>query len=135
MAPALRGNVASEFDAVIIGSGPNGLSAAVALAQQGFAVAVVEAHDQVGGGTRTAELTLPGFHHDVCASVHPLGELSPFLSGLPLDAHALDDAPSIVLERSVAATAAGLGGDERAYERLMNGFVRAGRPLLADLLG
>lgn len=140
--------MASEFDAVIIGSGPNGLSAAVALAQQGFAVAVIEAHEQVGGGTRTAELTLPGFHHDVCASVHPLGELSPFLSGLPLSehglqwvhpplsiAHPLDDAPSVLLERSVAATAEGLGVDRAAYQRLMDGFVRGGRPLLADLLG
>lgn len=140
--------MASEFDAVIIGSGPNGLAAAVALAQQGFAVQVIEAHDQVGGGTRTAELTLPGFHHDVCASVHPLGELSPFLSTLPLFehglswvhpplsvAHPLDDAPSVLLERSVAATADGLGTDARAYRGLMDGFVRAGRPLLADLLG
>ena len=74
-----------ELDAVVVGAGPNGLAAAVALAQQGFAVQVLEAHAQVGGGTRTAELTLPGFHHDVCSAVHPLGELSPYFSSLPLE--------------------------------------------------
>jgi phytoene dehydrogenase-like protein len=140
--------VASELDAVIVGSGPNGLAAAVSLAQQGFAVAVIEAHAEIGGGTRTAELTLPGFHHDVCAAVHPMAELSPFLSALPLAdhglswvypeisvAHPLDDGPSVLLERSVDATAAALGRDRDAYRKLMNGFVRAGRPLMADLLG
>jgi phytoene dehydrogenase-like protein len=140
--------VPGELDAVVIGAGPNGLAAAVALAQQGFAVAIVEAHAEVGGGMRTAELTLPGFHHDVCSAVHPLGELSPFFSSLPLDqhglswahpplslAHPLDDGPCVVLERSVAATAAGLGADARAYERLMDGFVRLGQPLLADMFG
>jgi phytoene dehydrogenase-like protein len=140
--------VASELDAVIVGSGPNGLAAAVYLAQQGFSVAVVEAHAEIGGGTRTAELTLPGFHHDVCAAVHPMGELSPFLSTLPLAehglswvhpeisvAHPLDDGPSVLLERSVDATAGALGADRDAYRKLMSGFVRVGRPLLADLLG
>ena len=137
-----------ELDAVVIGAGPNGLAAAVELAQQGFSVQVLEAHAEVGGGTRTAELTLPGFHHDVCSAVHPLGELSPFLSRLPLDrygltwvhpqlsvAHPLDDGPCVTLSRSVADTAAGLGTDARAYRRLMDGFVRVGRPLVADLLG
>ena len=81
--------MASELDAVIVGSGPNGLAAAVSLAQQGFSVSIVEAHAEIGGGTRTAELTLPGFHHDVCAAVHPMGELSPFLSTLPLAEHGL----------------------------------------------
>jgi phytoene dehydrogenase-like protein len=140
--------VASELDAVIVGSGPNGLAAAVSLAQQGFSVSVVEAHAEIGGGTRTAELTLPGFHHDVCAAVHPMGELSPFLSTLPLAehglswvhpeisvAHPLDDGPSVLLERSVDATAAALGVDRDAYRKLMGGFVRVGRPLMADLLG
>jgi phytoene dehydrogenase-like protein len=140
--------VSSEFDAIVIGSGPNGLAAAVALAQQGFAVQVIEAHDELGGGTRTAELTLPGFLHDVCSAVHPLGELSPFFSTLPLEqhglhwqhpelsvAHPLDDGPCATLSRSVEDTAQGLGADARAYQRLMGGFVRVGRPLLADLLG
>ena len=140
--------MAGKLDAVVVGAGPNGLAAAVALAQQGFAVALIEAHAQVGGGTRTAELTLPGFHHDVCSAVHPLGELSPFFSSLPLDqhglswahpplsiAHPLDDGPCVVLERSVAATAEGLGADARAYQRLMDGFVRVGKPLFADMFG
>jgi phytoene dehydrogenase-like protein len=77
------------IDAVVIGSGPNGLAAAVALAQAGAAVLVLEAHPRIGGGTRTAELTLPGFHHDVCSTAHPMGELSPYLRTLPLDAHGL----------------------------------------------
>lgn len=138
----------SELDAIVVGSGPNGLAAAIALAQQGRSVLVLEAHPEVGGGTRTTELTLPGFHHDVCSSVHPLGELSPFFSTLPLAehglqwvhppisvAHPLDDGPAAVLERSVEATAQGLGVDARNYTRLMNGFVRVGLPLVADLLG
>jgi phytoene dehydrogenase-like protein len=140
--------VPDELDAVVVGAGPNGLAAAVALAQQGFCVQVLEAHAQVGGGTRTAELTLPGFHHDVCSAVHPLGELSPFFSSLPLEqhglswahpalsvAHPLDDGSCVTLERSVAGTAQGLGRDGRAYTRLMDGFVHVGKPLLADLLG
>jgi phytoene dehydrogenase-like protein len=140
--------VKGELDAVIIGSGPNGLAAAVALAQQGFSVRVIEAHPQLGGGTRTAELTLPGFHHDVCSAVHPLGELSPFFATLPLEqhglrwatapfsfAHPLEDGPAVTLERSVQATAERLGRDAAAYRRLMDGFVRVGRPLIADLLG
>lgn len=135
-------------DAVVVGSGPNGLAAAIALALQGRSVLVLEAHAEIGGGTRTTELTLPGFHHDVCSSVHPLGELSPFFSTLPLAehglswvhpplsvAHPLDDGPAAVLERSVEATAHGLGADAHNYTRLMNGFVRVGRPLVADLLG
>lgn len=138
----------SQLDAVVIGAGPNGLAAAIALAQQGFAVQVLEAHAEVGGGTRTAQLTLPGFQHDVCSAVHPLGELSPFFASLPLEqhglswahppvsvAHPLDDGPCVTLERSVAGTAEGLGDDARAYRKLMDGFVRVGRPLLADLLG
>ncbi len=137
-----------ELDAVIIGSGPNGLAAAVALAQQGLSVLVLEAHSEPGGGTRTAELTLPGFHHDVCSAVHPLGVLSPFLSTLPLAqhglqwvspplsfAHPLDDGPAVTLERSFEATAERLGRDAHAYRKLMQAFVRVGTPLLADLLG
>jgi phytoene dehydrogenase-like protein len=136
------------MDAVVVGSGPNGLAAAVALARQGFEVSVLEAQDQIGGGMRTAELTLPGFRHDVCSAVHPLGELSPFFSQLPLAqhglswehpplsvAHPLDEGPCVVLERSVSATARGLGADEHTYRRLMDGFARIGPPLFGDLLG
>jgi phytoene dehydrogenase-like protein len=140
--------VVSKLDAVVIGSGPNGLAAAVALAREGYSVRVIEAHAEVGGGTRTAELTLPGFHHDVCSAVHPLGELSPFFTSLPLAdhgltwdhpefsaAHPLDDGPCALLQRDVAVTADGLGSDARAYRRLMEPFVRVGTPLMADLLG
>src|SRR5260370_35367508 len=76
-------------DAVIIGSGPNGLAAAIALAKGGASVLVLEAMDEVGGGVRTAELTLPGFAHDVCWGAHPLGILSPYFSTLPLAGHGL----------------------------------------------
>ena len=138
-----------QLDAIVVGAGPNGLAAAIALAQRGLRTRVIEAHAEPGGGTRTAELTLPGFHHDVCSAVHPLGELSPFLSTLPLAehglhwahpelsvAHPLDGAPAVLLERSVAATAEGLGArDARAWRRLMASFVELGNPLLADLLG
>ncbi len=79
----------SDPDVVIIGSGPNGLAAAVNLAQNGASVLVLERHVEIGGGTRTAELTLPGFNHDVCSAVHPMGILSPFLRTLPLEDHGL----------------------------------------------
>ena len=76
-------------DVVVIGSGPNGLAAAVELAHHGWKVLVVEARSTPGGGTRTEELTLPGYRHDVCSAAHPLGVLSPYLSTLPLEAHGL----------------------------------------------
>ncbi|MBW2551431.1 MAG: NAD(P)/FAD-dependent oxidoreductase, partial [Deltaproteobacteria bacterium] len=112
------------FDAVVVGSGPNGLSAAVALAQGGASVLVLEAADDIGGGTRTAELTLPGFHHDVCSAVHTTGILSPFFRSLPLEehgldwivprasvAHPLDDQPAVMLWHSLEETCGGLGAD------------------------
>ncbi len=136
------------YDAVIIGSGPNGLAAAIALAQAQLQVLVVEARQEVGGGLRSAALTRPGYLHDVCSAVHPLGVLSPYLRTLPLQehglqwahapvsaAHPLDDGRAVVLERSVAATAARLGVDARRYERLMQPFANAAGPLLRDLLG
>src|SRR5256885_14762350 len=114
--------------AVVIGSGPNGLAAAITLAQAGLQVEVHEAEEQLGGGLRSAELTLPGFVHDVCSSIHPLGLASPFFRTLELDvdwvqpdlpaAHPLDDGTAVLLEHSLLATAAGLGHDERAYRRL-----------------
>jgi phytoene dehydrogenase-like protein len=135
------------LDAVVIGSGPNGLSAAVALAQAGRSVRVLEARDTVGGGARSAELTLPGFVHDVCSAIHPMAAASPFLRSLPLAshglewidpvplAHPLDDGSAPMLERSLADTAAGLGADGRAYERLMAPLVALAEPLLDELLG
>jgi phytoene dehydrogenase-like protein len=136
-----------ELDAVIVGSGPNGLAAAVALARAGAQVLVVEAEDEIGGGTRSAELTLPGFLHDVCSAVHPMGILSPFLRELPLDehglewlcppasvAHPMDDGDAILLRRSLEGTAAGLGRDGPAYRRLIGPFVEHADTLLADVM-
>jgi phytoene dehydrogenase-like protein len=136
----------SSLDAVIVGSGPNGLAAAVALAEQGLSVRVFEAHPQIGGGTRTAELTLPGFAHDVCSAVHPMGFLSSFLRRLPLAqhglewihppasvAHPLEDGSAVILERSLERTAQDLEEDAQSYAALLRPFVRAGLPLLDDL--
>jgi len=124
-------------DAIIVGAGPNGLAAAITLARAGHAVLVLEAEPTVGGGTRSAALTLPGFVHDICSAVHPLGLGSPFFRGLPLAehglrwihppaplAHPLDDGTTVVLERSIAATAAALGPDAAAYHRLIGPLVR-----------
>src|SRR5262245_12617007 len=136
------------YDAVVVGSGPNGLAAAVALARAGRAVLVVEANATLGGGTRSAELTLPGFLHDVCSAVHPLGVLSPFFRTLPLHehglawvhppasvAHPLDDGSAPVLERSVEATGEHLGRDARAWRALVQPFLARPHELLGDLLG
>ncbi len=137
----------SDPDAVVIGAGPNGLAAAVHLAQGGASVLVLEAADQPGGGTRSAALTLPGFLHDVCSAVHPLGILSPYLRSLPLGehglswlrprasvAHPLDGEPAVLLRRSVDDTAADLADDGRAYRRLVAPFLRNPHGLLADAL-
>src|SRR5579885_1322167 len=82
--------VRRRYDAVVVGSGPNGLAAAVTLARAGRSVLLIEAASTIGGGTRTAELTLPGFHHDVCSAVHPFALASPFLKSLPLAEHGLE---------------------------------------------
>ncbi len=121
-----------RYDAVVVGAGPNGLSAAITLAQAGRSVLVVEANTTVGGGARSAEITLPGFVHDLGSAIHPLAVSSPVFSQLPLHehglewvhpdaplAHPLDGATVALLERSVRDTASTLGGDEGAYERLM----------------
>ncbi len=136
------------YDAIIAGAGPNGLAAAITLARAGRSVRVVEAHETIGGGARTAELTLPGFRHDVCSAIHPLGMASPFLRALPLHAfglqwvfpayalaHPLDDGTAMVIERSVAASAATLGEDAAAYHRLMAPLAGNWQKIVADLLG
>jgi phytoene dehydrogenase-like protein len=135
-------------DAVVVGAGPNGLAAAIALAGAGTAVTVFERADTVGGGCRSEELTLPGFIHDTCSTVHSLALTSPFLSSLPLAehglelvhpqaplAHPLDDGSAVMLERSVQATASGLDGDAKAYARLFEPLVRNGDELFAEILG
>ncbi len=119
-------------DAVVVGSGPNGLAAAITLARAGCSVLVCEANTTIGGGARSAELTLPGFVHDVCSAVHPLAAGSPFFKTLPLErfglewiqpniplAHPLDDGTAACLYRDVDFTAEQLPGDSRAYRRLM----------------
>jgi phytoene dehydrogenase-like protein len=134
-------------DAVVIGSGPNGLSAAVTLARAGSSVLVLEGEHEIGGGTRTSELTLPNFHHDVCSACHPMGILSPFFRTLPLAshgltwirppvsvAHPLDDQPAVLLRRSLSETARALEGDAVAYERLMTPLLRDPHLLLEDVL-
>ncbi len=137
-----------RYDAIVVGSGPNGLAAAVTLARAGYAVAVVEARETIGGGCRSAELTLPGFIHDVCSAVHPLGIGSPFFRTLPLDqyglewvhpaaplAHPFDDGTAAVLERSVEATAATLGCDAGAYQHLVSPLVSNWEALAESILG
>ena len=132
---------------VVIGSGPNGLSAAILLARAGRRVLVYEANAEIGGGTRSAELTLPGFVHDVCSAVHPMAIASPCFEMFPLAdhglewihppaplAHPLDDGTAVVLERSVRETAAGLGEDGPEWTRLMGPFARAWPELRCDLL-
>ena len=127
----------TQYDAVVVGSGPNGLAAAITLARAGRAVLVLEAAPTVGGGTRSVALTLPGFTHDICSAVHPLGIGSPFFQRLPLHdyglewihppaplAHPFDDGTAALLQRSVRATGATLGEDDDAYWRLMAPLVR-----------
>jgi phytoene dehydrogenase-like protein len=136
-----------SYDALIIGSGPNGLAAAITLAQAGRSVLVREAASTIGGSTRSAELTLPGFIHDVCAAVHALALASPFLRTLPLKehglelvqppaafAHPLDDGTAILLERSVEATSERLGRDGAAYRNLMEPLVNNADELMSELL-
>lgn len=134
------------YDVVIVGSGPNGLAAAIALAEAGRSVLVVEAHADPGGGTRTSEVTAPGFFHDVCSTVHPLGIASPWLRSLRLERHGLEwiqpQTPIahvigervVTLERSVDDTAAQLGRDGRAYRDLLLPFVERFDDLVADIL-
>lgn len=139
---------ATDYDAVIVGAGPNGLAAAITLARAGHSVLVLEAEEAVGGGLRSQELTLPGFVHDVCSAIHPLGLGSPFFRSLPLEefglewvhpeaplAHPFDDGPPALLERSVRETGAWLGPGGPAYERLMEPLVASWQPILEELLG
>jgi phytoene dehydrogenase-like protein len=136
-----------EYDAVVVGSGPNGLAAAITLAGAGCSVLVCEANKSIGGGARSAELTLPGFVHDVCSAVHPLATGSPFFKTLPLErfglewiqpeiplAHPLDDGTAACLYRDVDLTAEQLRGDSRAYRRLMKPLARDWEKLANEFL-
>jgi len=129
----------------VVGSGPNGLAAAIVLLQAGVQVEVHEAADAVGGGLRSEELTLPGFVHDVCATVLPLAAGSPFFRTLGLDvhwvqpaapaAHPLDDGTAVLLERGVEETAEGLGRDGAAYRSLVEPLVEAWEEVAPVVLG
>lgn len=134
-----------KLDCVIIGAGPNGLAAGIFLAQKGLKVQIFEASETVGGGMRTAELTLPGFHHDVCSAVHPMGYLSPYFKSLHLEnhglewvfpevsvAHPLDGEQAVILSKSVFETSQGLGVDAKAYQKLMEPLARHTDWLIED---
>jgi phytoene dehydrogenase-like protein len=135
-------------DAVVVGAGPNGLAAAITLAERGLRVHVIEAADEVGGGARTAELTQPGFHHDVCSAALPFATTSRFFRHLDVAAagvelvfspaplaHPLDGQEAIVLERSVDDTAAQLGADARRYRAVNAALVGDADVLLEQVLG
>lgn len=139
--------MADECDAVVVGSGPNGLAAAITLARAGCSVLVCEANSTIGGGARSAELTLPGFLHDVCSAVHPLAAGSPFFKALPLErfglewiqpdiplAHPLDDGSAACLHRDVDLTADRLSGDSQRYRWLMKPLARDWEKLADEFL-
>jgi phytoene dehydrogenase-like protein len=136
-----------RYDAVVVGSGPNGLAAAITLAHAGRSVAIYEMAETIGGGMRSAELTLPGFLHDVCSATHPLGKASPFFASLDLAshglewieppvqlAHPLDDGSAALVVRDLHETARSLGSDARAYQRLLGSTVRGWDRLIGDVL-
>jgi phytoene dehydrogenase-like protein len=140
--------ISSSYDAIVVGSGPNGLAAAITLQAAGISVLLVEAKDTLGGGLRTKELTLPGFRHDVCSAVHPMAAGSPFFRQLPLDQHGLtyiypdiaaahpfDDGGAASLSLSLEETARSLGRDEKTYLDLLSSVVKDWPSLATDLLG
>jgi len=141
-------DVAATPDAIVVGSGPNGLAAAIFLARAGCRVVVYEADTTIGGCCRSAALTLPGFVHDVCSAVHPMAAASPFFRLLPLAAHGVewiepramlahpfDDMPAAIVDRSVRQTAQGLDPDEASYRRLIGDVVRAWPDIDGAVLG
>ena len=142
-----RAVTSPAYDAVVVGAGPNGLAAAITLARAGQSVVVFEQSRRVGGGLRSDALTLPGFLHDVCSSVYPLGAASPFFRSLPLPAlgadwahpplplaHPLDGRDAVVISGSIGETIADLGEDGAAYARLFAPLVDGWQALVDDVL-
>ena len=140
-------SMSKTYDAIVVGAGPNGLAAAIELARRGKRVCIYEANETIGGGTRSAALTLPEFVHDVCSAVHPLAVGSPFFKSLSLAdyglefieppaavAHPFDDGSAVLLHRSIEQTAAQFGADARSYERLFEPLVRNWEILAPELL-
>lgn len=139
---------AYQYDAVIVGSGPNGLAAGITLQRRGLSVLILEAKDTIGGGLRTKELTLPGFKHDVCSAIHPMAVGSPFFAGLPLHefglkfihapvaaAHPFDNGNAAILSRSLEETADALDKDKEAYLRLIKPVVENWPDIAPDAMG
>jgi phytoene dehydrogenase-like protein len=137
-----------DYDAIVVGSGPNGLAAAILMQQQGLSVLIIEGKDEIGGGLRSAELTLPGFTHDVCSAIHPLALASPFFKTLPLAdfgleylqptlnaAHPFDNGTAAVLDKSIKNTADYLGADAQTYTALMRELTGAWPLIDQDALG
>jgi phytoene dehydrogenase-like protein len=137
----------TDYDAIVVGSGPNGLAAAILLQQQGLSVLLLEGKNELGGGLRTRELTLPGYLHDVCSAVHPMAASSPFFETLPLHhhgleyiypniaaAHPFDDGTAALLKHSVKETAALLGRDKDTYLKLMQPLVNIWPGIADDVL-
>ena len=137
-----------DFDAIVVGSGPNGLAAAITMQQAGLNVLVVEGKDTIGGGMRSMELTLPGFVHDVCSAIHPMATMSPFFKTLPLQQHGLDliypevaaahpfdDGTAAILHPSLQETARLLGADEQEYLKLMSPILEYWHRIDKSVLG
>jgi phytoene dehydrogenase-like protein len=138
----------ARYDAVVIGSGPNGLAAAITIARAGRSVLVFESRETIGGGSRSGELTLPGFTHDICSAIHPLGLASPFMRSLPLErygiewihpdiplAHPLDNGTAAIIARSLEITAESMGQDAAAYKKLMQPLVENWETIIEAFYG
>jgi len=137
----------TDYDAIVVGSGPNGLAAAITMQQAGLSVLLIEGRETIGGGMRSAELTLPHFVHDVCSAIHPLATCSPFFKTLPLEQHGLkfiqptiaaahpfDDGSAAALYKSIDQTAKALGEDEESYCKLMKPIIKDWPHMVTELL-
>lgn len=146
--PSFRGTKSYDFDAVVVGSGPNGLAAAITIQEAGLQVLLIEGKSTIGGGLRTAELTLPGFKHDICSAIHPMAAASPFFNTLPLEKHGLeyiyspiaaahpfDDGTAAILCQSINKTASLLGIDEANYLSLINPLKKHWSSIISGILG